>query len=104
MKRVWNLQIDPINDIVYVLLAKVKILEGNPIQTNDMSVNSEIQLLDVYKSCQVQLKLMLELWNVDDRLLLDKSHTKRPYAQKVILMVQETFEYTINQAQIMRFL
>ena len=38
---VWNLELDPTNDIVYVLLAKVKILQGTPVLSEKMSANSE---------------------------------------------------------------
>ena len=74
------------------------------MKVENHSGHSKDYHFETYSSCKAQLKLTLELWNVDDRILLDKSHTKRAYSKKLILDETESFENRINQAQIMRFL
>ena len=73
-------------DIVYVCVAYVKVLSGNEAENGNQS-DSEGEFV-TYTKCHVQLKLMLEMWNIDDRILLDKDHKKRPYLKKLILREQ----------------
>lgn len=52
-------------------------------QNNSNGVNNhpEERALQIYKSCNVDLELRLQIWNVDDRIIKDKDHRRRPQSQ-----------------------
>jgi|TARA_B110000285_G_C15016513_1_gene559333 methionine aminopeptidase len=46
----------------------------------------------------------LEIWNIDDRIIKDKDHRKRPQAEKTILKKKEKFNKPQSFLSIMKIL
>ena len=46
----------------------------------------------VFKNCQIDLSLTLEIWNVDDRIIMDKDHRKRAQSSYVIFEKRVTVQ------------
>jgi hypothetical protein len=63
-----------------------------------------MKALTEWSWCEVKLTIRMEIWNIDDRIIKDKSHRKRPQAEKVIMTTIEKFEKPQNLIGIMRIL
>ena len=50
------------------------------------------QVLQFYKNCLVEFQLSLQIWNIDDRIMKDKDHRKRPSNEFQILRVKEKLD------------
>lgn len=46
-------------------------------------------VLQIYESCLVDFELSLQIWNIDDRIMKDRDHRKRPNMEFQILKVKE---------------
>ena len=81
-QRVWKILFDKDMDNIYLFLARIKVIKSNrlydydkmfPKQKDTMfkKYDQEMDALQVYSNSDVELKLYLQIWNVDDRKLLD---------------------------------
>ena len=64
----------------------------------------EMDALQVYSNSDVELNLYLQIWNVDDRKLLDKHHKKHPLFEKKTLEIKEKVSCSMNLFSMMRYL
>ena len=60
--------------------------------------------LKLYESCKCNLKLYLQIWNLDDRIILDMDHSKRPQKEFEIINVNELFHSPMNKLKLMNFM
>lgn len=64
----------------------------------------ELKALRVHSSYQVRLTLTFQIWNIDDRIIKDKDHRKRPWFKKKVLSVVDDITSSMNEFQIMQAL
>ena len=112
-QRVWKILFDKDMDIIYLFLARVNVIKANrlydydemfPKQKDTMfkKYEQEMDALQVYSNSDVELKLYLQIWNVDDRKLLDKHHKKHPLFEKRTLEIKEKVSFSMNLFSMMR--
>jgi len=58
----------------------------------------------VFSNQKVKLKLLIQIWNADDRVLKVKSHHKKPVFERVVLRVIEKLSQPLNRFEVMQFL
>ena len=51
----------------------------------------EIEALKVYAECTVEFSLYLQVWNLDDRVMIDSDHRKRPIVEVLTLRTNMQF-------------
>ena len=83
-KRVWNIQFDQTNDHLYAFIAELKIIRPGQMKF-DADLNqvknhpcahefeNEINAMEIQTNCIVELTLNFEVFNLEDRLLMDKT-------------------------------
>lgn len=94
-ERVWAIHFDQIYDRAYIFLARIKILQyGKRFEMCDCcdhqeyeskDLKLELDALKIYQGFTVELQVILQVWNLDDRVLKDKDHSKRAQFEKVTL-------------------
>ena len=52
----------------------------------------EIEALQVYADCEVEFSLHLQAWSLDDRIMQDTDHRRRPIVEILTLKTSRTFE------------
>ena len=108
-ERVFNVFYDKKDDLVYLFVGKINQIKGNKytnltklfglapkasdknvsyfdINENKEHINDFKSLsigeksLQFFIDCTVGFELWLQVWNIDDRIVRDKNHRKRPIA------------------------
>ena len=89
--------------MIYVFNARIRVLDSNYDQNdNDFDfenanvkrvkarLGNEYNALKVLSYNKVEVILNLQLWNLDDRILRDKSHRKRPMYERTVFRTTDT--------------
>ena len=108
--QVWNVYYDQKYDLTYIFLAKIKLVCGKKVETTTSKkipkylnhhMKDELIALEVHSDGVVRLDLFIELWNLDDRIIKDADHTKKPLMHHRILSVTNTLHESMNTFQMM---
>jgi len=79
---VWNVEYDINYDLVYLFIGEIKIVKGKDHLRKEHAhrgeFKRELHALELIEEEEINLRLKIEIWNVDDRVLKDKDHTSRP--------------------------
>lgn len=61
-------------------------------------------MLQIYENCEVELELVLQIWNTDDRTIKDEDHRQRPDTEKRILKKRKTIEEPMTTFEHMNYM
>ena len=113
----WSLQFDETHDIIYVFLATIKNVAGEKervdkklaeavMNSKNFKYHKEYSGLQRYKHAQVSFELTLQLWSMDDRIIRDRDHRRRPMFQFSTLKLKKDMENSepMNTFQMMMYL
>ena len=51
---------------------------------------------EVFQNSKIELNLELQIWNVDDRVIKDKEHRRRPIYTHTVFIKQLSIEKALN--------
>ena len=81
--------------------AKIKLVCGKKVETHNTKnipkylnhhMKNELIALESHNKGVVRLDLFIELWNLDDRIIKDADHKKKPMMHHRILSLTNTME------------
>lgn len=123
--KIWKLYYDANHDLIYIFIGRIRQLKGKRLvkfnvehknmksqkmvhylnchsaqmENFDFSRKQEAleeQVLQVYENCEIEFQLVLQVWNIDDRIMKDKDHRQRPNTEFLILKNRDTIKDSSN--------
>lgn len=106
----WSIHYDETYDLIFIFIGKIQLLEGRAIGlpinvtlTPEEKKNTELmKCISIYTTCTVKLDLVLQVWNVEDRILMDVDHRKRAIIEVNTLHTIEKFDEPMSYFKIMK--
>ena len=78
--------------------------EKNKVKVRGKDLDPRKAVFQLYQECEVCIDIILEVWNVDDRVLRDKNHRARASSEHKVLSKSEFIDKRMSAFGQMDFL